>query len=74
MQYPPNSTSALREPINYDVSEIKEIKPTLPFIFSDLLWRELRKIVRKKKKKKKKNAVLLKLAEQANYLKSSSRF
>lgn len=72
MQYPPNSTSALREPINYDVSEIKEIKPTLPFIFSDLLWRELRKIVRKKKKKK--NAVLLKLAEQANYLKSSSRF
>lgn len=52
MQYPPNSTSALREPINYDVSEIKEIKPTLPFIFSDLLWRELRKIVRKKKKKR----------------------
>lgn len=71
MQYPPNSISALREPINYDVSEIKEIKQHFLSYSLTCCGESLGRLSGKKKKK---NAVLLKLAEQANYLKSSSRF
>lgn len=63
-------TSVLKDAANYDETEIKEIK--LTGWFHILTWyRESLKILSERKIR---NVVLLKLAEQVNYLELSSRF